>query len=226
MAVFKLGAIITNIAGSIGGTTFRRGSGLPSMYNRPQGGSKSKLLKNSQLQAIGAIWQKWRTLDAGRRADWNLISLNYEFPNKFGTMRNITGRQLFSKLNIQLLPVGSEAIEPDQITDNVSGISIDNFDLTVSPFKAELQLNVITGFTWLLVQIEVSKNILFLPRFSRRKVTAFAWATSSVGFDITTQILEQFPYINSSYTIRAYVTSMNEFGFKNVTIFKDGIWIV
>jgi hypothetical protein len=50
------------------------------------------------------------------------------------------------------------------------------------------------------------------------------FGSGAIGFDITAQILEQFPYIDSTYNVRAFVTLMNESGFRNVPQFFDGVW--
>lgn len=226
MAIFKLGAIVTEIAGSIGGTTFKRGAGNRIIMNKTSGTSSSRLLLNNQLNPIRVIFQKWKMFDDTHRADWNLIALDYQFPDKFGVLRNLTGRQLFTKLNIQLLPVGSSILEADQVGNIIYDVTIDNFTIATDLSSAELQYVVDTDSSWVLVQLEVSLKTLMAPIFTRRKVTAFAFLDGAGGFDILAALLEQFPFINSSYNVRAFVTSMNESGFKNVSIYKDAVWVV
>jgi hypothetical protein len=225
MAVFKLGAIVTAIAGSVGGTNFRRGISFNVISNKSFGGSKSNLLNNVWLNAISNIFKQWAKLTQLQRDDWNLIALNYTFPDKFGVLRNLTGRQLFTKLSIQLMPVGVTTLEPDQINNTISTVTLQNFDLTETPFHAELQLETVGADNWILVQIEVTKRTLLSPQFTRRKISAFMYGAGAIGFDITNEILAQFPYIDSSYNVRAFVTLMNESGFKNVTQFYDGVWV-
>ena len=225
MAIFKLSAFVTAIVGSVGGTNFKRGAGNMIVSNKSFGGSKSSLLQNKWLNPIATIFKSWAQLTQVVRDDWNLIALDYTFPDKFGVLRNLTGRQFFTKLSIQLLPVGAIVPDADQIDNILSNVTIDNFNLTIAPFAAELQLTTDGPDIWILVQIEISKKTLLAPIFSRRKITAFMFASGAVGFDVTAQILEQFPYVNDSYNIRAFVTLMNESGFKTVPVFADGSWI-
>lgn len=226
MAVFKYGAFITDIAGSVGGTTFKRSPTLPVIQNKSFGGSKSKLFSNNQLNGISLIWSKWSKLTSLERTDWNYQATQFQFLDKFGNLKNLTGRQLFTKLNIQLLPVGSEVLDPTVIHNDLSAIELQEFDLTISPFLAELQLDVTGADNWILVQIEVSLRNIQAPQFTRRKISAFVFGNGAIGFDITSQILEQFPYINDNYNVRAFVTLMNVYGFKNTTQYFDGSWIV
>lgn len=225
MAIFKLGAFVTVIVGSIGGTNFKRGASNVIVSNKSFGGSRTTLRQNDKLNFIAGIFKQWSQLTQSLRDDWNQVTLSYFFPDKFGVMKNLTGRQLFSKLSIQLLPVGATVPEPDQINNTLSELTIDNFDLTIVPFKAELQMTVTGLENYVLVQIEVSKKLLLAPIFSRRKVTAFVLAEGAIGFDFTSEILEQFPYINDTYRVRAFVTLMNPSGFKNVAVYVDGDWI-
>lgn len=225
MAVFKYGAFITDIAGSVGGTTFKRSPTLPVIQNKSFGGSKSKLYSNNQLNGISLIWSKWSKLTPLDRSDWDYQATQFQFLDKFGNLKNLTGRQLFTKLNIQLLPVGSEILDPTIINNNLSSIMLQEFDLTISPFLAELQLEVTGPENWILIQLEVSLRNIQAPQFTRRKVSAFMYSDGAIGFDITNQILAQFPYINDKYNVRAFVTLMNIYGFKNTTQFFDGSWI-
>jgi|688.fasta_scaffold131410_1 hypothetical protein len=224
MAIFKLGAFVTEIVGSIGGTNFKRGKNNFVVTNKSMGYSKSKLYQNPWLNQIGNIFKAWALLTPGERNDWDYNATLYQFPDKFGVMRNLTGRQLYSKLAIQLLPVGASLPEADQINNTISSVAIDNFDLTIAPFQAELQLQVTGDDNYILVQIEIAQKNLLAPIFSKRKITAFMFGSGAIGFDITAQILEQFPFINPNYRVRAFVTCMNESGFKGTSIYRDGSW--
>lgn len=224
MAIFKLGAFVTEIVGSVGGTNFKRGKNNFIVTNKSMGYSKSKLYQNPWLNQIGNIFKAWALLSPGERSDWDYNATLYQFPDKFGVMRNLTGRQLYSKLAIQLLPVGANLPEADQINNTISSVAIDNFDLTIAPFQAELQLQVTGDDNYILVQIEIAQKNLLAPIFSKRKITAFMFGSGAIGFDITAQILEQFPFINPNYRVRAFVTCMNESGFKGTSIFDDGVW--
>jgi len=118
MAKFVLGGIITNIAGSVGGTTLRRVPNGFSMYNKSKGTSIARLLNNTRVPQIARIFQKWSGLTDVERAGWNATALTVTFPDKFGVAKNLTGRQLFSKANIQLLPIGIEVTDSTGFTND------------------------------------------------------------------------------------------------------------
>jgi len=224
MAIFKLGAMVTDIVGSIGGTTFRRGSQNSAVYNKSNGASRSLLKKNLQLGPIAKIFRQWRELSPEIKSTWTAAALLYQFPDKFGVLKNLTARQLFTKLNIQLLVVNSSVLQGDDIDNNTAIIEIQNFDIDSNLASAELQIGVLSFASWVLVQIEVSKNKLFAPTFTRRKVSAFMWVENGGGFDIINQLIAQYPYIDNTYNVRAFVTPMNYYGFKGATVYQDGTW--
>ena len=104
MANIKLGAIITDIAGSVGGSTFRRTPAGIILYNKQGTQIKSAFAKNSVKNKLGNILSMWNTLQQSDKDFWNEKATLYTFPDKFGTLKNLTGRQLFTKLNTQLIP--------------------------------------------------------------------------------------------------------------------------
>lgn len=105
MASIKLGAIITDIAGSIGGTTFRRTPRGIIAYNKQGTQIKSAFAPNSVKAQLGNIFKSWGLLSPSEKEFWAEQALLFQFPNKFGQLVNLTGRQFFTKLNAQLIPV-------------------------------------------------------------------------------------------------------------------------
>lgn len=105
MANIKLGAIITDIAGSIGGSTFRRTQRGIICYNKQGRQIKSAFAKNSVKNKLGAILSSWSFLDSATKQDWADLAPLYPQKDKFGGDVILTGRQFYTKLNAQLIPV-------------------------------------------------------------------------------------------------------------------------
>ena len=101
MATFKLGAIITDVAGSIGGTTLKRNGAYKVIMNKSSGTPYSRSYNNPSLQYLPFIFKSWSRLSDAEKAAWKEQALLYTFPDKFGTLRTLSGRQLFVKLNAQ-----------------------------------------------------------------------------------------------------------------------------
>lgn len=116
MATIKLGAIITDIAGSVGGSTFRRGSNFIALYNKQRRQIKSVASPFSRLGALSNVVKTWSYMEQTDRDSWELVAGGFRFTGKFGNDKILSARQLFTKLNGQLLPTGT-------INLNASGIS-------------------------------------------------------------------------------------------------------
>lgn len=109
MASIKLGAFVTDIAGSVGGSTFRRSSRNIVLYNKQRRQIKSAFSKNSVKSKIGIIFASWNLLSQVERDGWNLKGSQYVFRDKFGNNVYLSGRELFNKLNTQLIPFSDSA---------------------------------------------------------------------------------------------------------------------
>jgi hypothetical protein len=109
MAIFRLGAIITEIRGSIGGTTLRTSRGNPVIYNKQSRQSTSAFNSNARKFGLGILFAAWQNLSQQLQQDWSDMATLFAFPDKFGNTRNLTGRQFFTKLNGQLTPFARES---------------------------------------------------------------------------------------------------------------------
>ena len=102
MATFKIGAIITQISGSIGGTTFRKSANSNIIYNKQKRQNLSRNNNNSKSFINGFYFKAWGNLQEDERQGWNDIAPLYQFEDKFGDPKTLTGRQFFTKMQCQL----------------------------------------------------------------------------------------------------------------------------
>lgn len=126
MATIKLGAIVTDIAGSVGGSTFRRGSNFIALYNKQRRQIKSVASPFSRLGQLSNIVKTWSTMSQDDRDSWELVAGNFRFPGKFGSDKILTARQLFTKLNGQMLSVDIINLNATGIINTVNVPLIDN----------------------------------------------------------------------------------------------------
>jgi|GEM_PF-3766388 len=99
MATIQLSAMFTNIAGSIGGTTFRRNNG--SIIAQRRNGDKFIRTNRTAraLQISGYIMRHWSTLNSVEHDFWSDLSKTKLYPDKFGVMRNIPPHLFYIKVN-------------------------------------------------------------------------------------------------------------------------------
>jgi hypothetical protein len=225
MATFKLGAFVTDISGSIGGTTFKRGTGNKILLNKTRGASRNSLLKNNALPKNAQVFRAYNQLSTTEKEKWEGIKNNYQFPDKYGVYRSITARQLFNKLNLQLSPANQMVTNADTVFDSVPTSFASYFQIDPNTETADISVFTTPAQGYILFQIEVSSKPLTNPKFTRRKITAFAVGNIGPIFNIYAELMRDFPYLNSNYYVRAYITNMNTTGFKNTPITIDAVFI-
>ena len=219
MAIFKLGAIVTGIVGSIGGTTFKRGANNLIVTNKSFGGSRNKLLQNRQLNPIANLFKSWGFLSGVLQQTWIDEALNFQFPDKFGVQKFLTGRQLYTKMNIQLLPVGLYIDDATGMTSVVGELGISNCLIDPSETTANFDFFLAAGTVSYMVSAEITNNFLRAPSFTRREVIYYDDATGTGSVEFGVQFFAKFPQFDESYVARIYVDTINGYGFKGAPIF-------
>jgi hypothetical protein len=217
MATFKLGAIITDIAGSIGGTTLKRNGTYKVIMNKPSGSAYSRLLTNQALSYLGSIFKSWTYLSETDKNEWNAQALLYTFPDKFGTLRNISGRQLYIKLNAQRYQINPVTIDPSTLSSIIVPFVLNTFIYDISSGISSLTVNRDDAdINTYLFTVEISTNPLRSPTFISRKTIHSLAVGSSFSVQMAPYILAEFPYWTYDYNTRVYVESINSSGFKSV----------
>lgn len=214
MASFKLGAIITEIQGSIGGTTIRRTPRNPLMYNKQGRQFRSANSVNSRASALGNIFRSWGNLEQDRRDFWNGIAPLYPQKDKFGNDVLLSGRQFFTKLNAQLLPVGRSV--------DVSTFS----DLLSAPEVETLGISITNQVALVITNTEIINSYVLLRVFPIRQGGSSVINNSS-KFIYNEKVNEEvkisfFNYFSSEYPFAKIgdkfgvnVIFMNEWGFRS-----------
>lgn len=211
MAVIKLGSIVTDIAGSIGGTTFRRTSTGHAVYNKQGKQVKSAFAKASRKNELGNIFSSWYNLTENEREQWAQNASVYPLKDKFGNKKYLTGRQLYTKLNAQLLPAKqkSDVKSFDQFVE-LAPVNINSFDISSS----ELSLYIDGSF---------DSQILYISMYQLRsrgrvkphahfKRTAVKLVASKTYVDIWNDFREQFPFAANGQTFGFNIQFVNASG--------------
>jgi len=100
MANIKLGALVADIRGSIGGTAFSRGGGGAIARNAPKPVNPRSPSQNVRRAVLAYLTQYWsKTLSAPNRTGWNDYAAGTSWTNKVGTAASISGMAAFVRLN-------------------------------------------------------------------------------------------------------------------------------
>ena len=215
MATVKLGVMVSDIAGSLGAVTFRRFRGTTIVSQKQRGASRNTLFQNSAINILSPIFQEWKGLSDAVRDKWDAEALLFTFPDKFGTMRNITGRELYVKLNTNC--VFAKLGRPDvNALSNVVPAVTGSLSASVS-----LAGNLVLASTGLFpsqrytIQSNIRKNDAISPTYTRRKIL-----TSITGIGDPTLVFVGFlsnymPLAIIGNKMYFYLKIVNSSGFKS-----------
>lgn len=119
MATAKMGAMVTDIKGKIGGTVFqgsKTGTTIKNKQSRTGIGSGNKLTKadagrlfNGQ-SAVTVLSSAWRDLSDAERNTWITAAPSFPFINRYGDSYIGSGYQLYMSCNLRLISAGLATI--------------------------------------------------------------------------------------------------------------------
>ena len=222
MATFKLGAIITDIAGSIGGTTLKRNGAYKVIMNKSSGTPYSRSYNNPSLQYLPFIFKSWSRLSDEEKSAWQEQALLYTFPDKFGTLRTLSGRQLFVKLNAQRWLDTPSFVDVSTISSFTEVFTLDY--VFFNPNEPRLYFNITGNYSGnqkYYVSLEISLQPLRAPSFISRRVIGIYELGALSGANIIEDVLKTYPFFNENYNARLYICAVNNSGFKSVYQYKE-----
>lgn len=98
--IAKLGPLVRQVAGSIGGTTFQRGPDGLIIRSKPIPKPAPSPAKVSARQRAKSLMEQWRLLDPADRADWDTFAGTVSWVNRFGDPVTGTGYRAFLRCNM------------------------------------------------------------------------------------------------------------------------------
>jgi hypothetical protein len=110
MARVTYGALITELAGSIGGITFHKnasGNIARLKPNMPMIASPAQAVQQNKLNSLIAIWP---TLTLVQKTSWNNLAVAHDHINEFGEVKTLNGFQWFMSCNLNLLQIDQAII--------------------------------------------------------------------------------------------------------------------
>lgn len=222
MAVFQYGGLITRISGSIGGTNFRLFRNMPVISNKSYGGSRNKLLSNPRIFQLRWLFSQWRYLHPDDRTAWLNLAAAIKFPDKFGTLRYISGRELYIKFNSQLLPAAAYNSTPRGVVNIISPMRLDFLNIR-QEFK-ELTVSVadVTERNHFLFQFETFRNFAPAPTFTRRVIIKSVREGAAFSVNLWEEVVANSGDLSLDNLVRIYVTPMSMAGNRGVTQIIEG----
>lgn len=222
MAVIQMGAIVSQIKGSIGGTAFKKQRATQVMFRKSSGYSKNKLLLNTALQYSRYIFTRWTDLNPEEKSSWNSLAAILFFVDKFGNSIHITGRQLYTKSNINLRGLQYFSEAPPEFNTLTPLITLSNGLCDPNTQTSSIDIGRVDDVpVYLMVSAEIRQNNLPQPTFTRREAFYIVVNEDAESINFGAELFAKFPYLSSTYNVRYYVDVVNLFGIKGTPLWID-----
>lgn len=213
MAVIKLGTIITDIAGSVGGTTFRRIRGGHSIFNKQNRILKSTLLQNTALISNAQLIRRWSTLSSFEQFSWNDAATMFQFPDRFGNLRYLTGRQLYVKINSQLAVVGVYMEFGSGLDSDVPAPVVESIVSSQGSGDTNVTLAESYSDVWLCVAFRQIRNIGSPQPYRRYAVQYFAYGTTGDVLELNSVLYGAYPEAQIGQHFELHIYFLNGTGY-------------
>lgn len=131
MALITLGAMVSNISGSVGGTTFARNRGGAYARNRTVGLNPKSPFQFGVRTQFGGLAQAWgQELTEAQRQQWESYAEATPIINRVGDERKLSGINMFAGNNSLILEVGGTRVDDGPVNPGVGstfslGVTID-----------------------------------------------------------------------------------------------------
>ena len=143
MAKIKMGALMTDIRGSAGGSVFAKNGGGSYMRNKVTPLNPKSSAQSEVRAMFGKITQGWSQLTQEQRDAWNAAVVNYAQTDVFGDNQTLSGKALYQQLNQNILLVRGSLITEPPVSQNVASLS--DFSVSYNGATPALSLSAITS---------------------------------------------------------------------------------
>lgn len=207
MATAKLSGFVTEIAGSVGGTTFKRSPYGLVIINKSRGASKNRLLNNPGFLGLQTLRNIWKELSLIHQQAWNTRATEVSFPNKFGNNVFLSGYQLFIKAN-HILYKNDKTIF-DGANFQTSWLDFEIADLTIDEGTKECKISIVAGHTRQVFafRYNVTRGPLNKPIYNRSEKIQFEFNRDNFEVNLGTEFFKKYPNTKSGDNVRVYVST-------------------
>ena len=216
MAIIKLGSIVTSIAGSIGGSTFRRTPRGIIAYNKQGRQSRSALASASQRLSIGSLFAQWRFLDKATQNQYISLAALYSFPDRFGNQIFLSGRQFFTKLNSQLLPV-NQVVDLANFDDEIPKSIVTDIALSVEDEYLNVAVAGVVSSSYICIAFYNIRKGGSIKPHAHFKPTTTRLVNENTVLDVWDAFKAQFPFAQIGSDFGCNIYFINPSGFKSPT---------
>ena len=213
MAILRLGAIITQISGKVGGQSFVNGAQGTYLKNIGNQTKQPTTAQNVVRSKTAYLMQSWKTLNNSQKQSWIDQVGNYQFKNRIGEIHNYNAFQIFMLLNQGRLTINQSI---NKIASNkilIEPSSFQMLDKSANVLRMELTTNGIGQSVAIWMTSSLGHGVTNVNnRF--RKVYSTTQHTGVVSFDLAGKYEEVFgtlkPNSRIAVVVQDYITSSGQ----------------
>lgn len=216
-----LGSIVTQMAGSVAGQTVRRFRGGFVLHNKLQYRSKFTYIHGSRLPLLTAVFSRWSALSDDARALWNYEATLFQFTDRFGNLKNISGRELFVKLNSQALSAGLAVPDVEKLSGSFLDWSVSFIGYDPAPSVLKIGFDVPAETAFYSIGALPMKSLIRNVDPARAPIIQSGNVTGTSVVNILPDLLKYYPSAVIGQTFRVVVWQLNGSGFKSAPQWFD-----
>ena len=194
MARILYTGIVSDIKGSIAGTTFQHNASGRIAKARSNQSFSSSTIQNSTQAKLATVATRWRGLSLYNRESWDDMAFEYDRIDKWGAHKTISGFQYHALSNRNLLTIG----EPmqDYPAAYVTPLVVQDFDVTTD--ATHFTINFIAPFNLTLHNLLIfasapTQKSHAKSRVARRLIAQF-WGDTYEDLEILTYYQAVYPF--------------------------------
>lgn len=111
MAKILMTAIVADIRNKLNGSVFSKNKAGAYIRTKVTPVNPQTLAQQNQRNILSTWSQAWRGLTPAQRSGWNSAAVNFPYTDIFGNLKQLSGFQLYCKLNINLNVAGAAGID-------------------------------------------------------------------------------------------------------------------
>ena len=158
-----LGAIVTNMAGSVGGQTVRRSQNGQILYNKSQKRNTAAISKNTQVKLMQEIMTSWNEVDSSERAAVVNNAATLQFTNTFGEKVYLKPFQYYVSAMSKLAAVGRYDLSFLDSPVSIQSVPILDINVIAGSGTIPLEMGPIKANTNFILKIFISQKGTIFP---------------------------------------------------------------
>lgn len=153
MAAIKFSALISEIKGSLNGSTIQGGRSSSILRNKPLPDQRSFIASGPQKSTFLRLVRNWRLLTQSQRNGWDSAATSFQVYNKFGDLYTPSGFQLYVTLNLNRYQAVQTYIDnaPSPVTITTLTKVVAQLNLGIPQFLVNLTYGTVQPNTYFFV---------------------------------------------------------------------------